>query len=127
MIDQIGATREIHLIGRTATVKRYLDAADMFVLPSVFEGMPVAVMEAMAKGLPVMATAVSGTSEALEKTGLLLPDPTVDSERTIASLTDALERWALNESLRREIGAGCRRRAERMFTRESGWWRSIWA
>ena len=118
MIDRIGATREIHLIGRTSTVQHYLDAADMFVLPSMFEGMPVSVMEAMAKGLPVMATAVSGTSEELGATGVLLPDPTVDSERTVASLADALEGWALDEELRREIGADCRRRAERMFTRD---------
>jgi glycosyltransferase involved in cell wall biosynthesis len=118
MLDRIGAAREVHLIGRTSRVQDYLDAADMFVLPSIFEGMPVSIMEAMAKGLPVMATAVSGTTEQLGPTGLLLPDPTVDSEQTIASLTDALERWSLDEGLRRQLGADCRRRAERMFTRD---------
>ena len=118
MIDGIDAARQVHLIGRTSRVQDYLDAADIFVLPSMFEGMPVSVMEAMAKGLPVIATAVSGTSEELGTTGVLLPDPAVDGERTVASLAAALERWALDEALRREIGRNCRRRAERMFTQE---------
>jgi glycosyltransferase involved in cell wall biosynthesis len=117
MIDRIGATREIHLIGRTSRVQDYLDAADMFVLSSMFEGMPVSVMEAMARGLPVAATAVSGTPEELGTTGHLLPDPAVDEAGTIASLVDVLERWAVDESLRQEIGMECRRRAEKMFTR----------
>ena len=118
MIDEIGAARVVHLIGRTSRVQDYLDAADIFVLPSLFEGMPVSVMEAMAKALPVIATAVSGTSEELGTTGVLLPDPAVDSERTVASLAAALEGWVLDEARREEIGRDCRRRAERMFTRE---------
>jgi glycosyltransferase involved in cell wall biosynthesis len=118
MIDEIAARQAIHLVHRTSSVERYLDAADIFVLPSMFEGMPISIMEAMAKGLPVMATAVSGTPEELGGTGVLLPDPTVEGERTIACLTDGLERWALDESLRRKIGHECRRRAERMFVRD---------
>jgi glycosyltransferase involved in cell wall biosynthesis len=80
--------------------------------------MPVSVVEAMAKSLPVMAAAIGGTSDEVATTGHLLPDPAVDDARTIASLIDVLERWALDEDLRHEIRAEGRRRAERMFTRD---------
>lgn len=118
MLDQIGTEGNIHFISTTQEVPRYLDASDIFVLPSMFEGMPISIMEAMAKGLPVVATAVSGTSEELGTTGILLPDPKVDPVQTITGLTDALEKLATDDSLRDTMGAECRRRAEKLFTRE---------
>jgi glycosyltransferase involved in cell wall biosynthesis len=118
MLDQIGTGGNIHLISTTQEVPRYLDASDIFVLPSMFEGMPISIMEAMAKGLPVVATAVSGTSEELGTTGIFLPDPKVDPEQTITGLTDALEKLATDDIIRSEMGAECRRRAEKLFTQD---------
>ena len=82
----------------------------MFCLPSTYEGFPLAILEAMAAGLPVVATAVAGIPEAVEdgRTGLLVPpeDP--------AALSAALLRLLRDPRLRGEMGgAGRRRLAER--------------
>jgi glycosyltransferase involved in cell wall biosynthesis len=115
MVSRMGL-RNITLVSSTSKVEQYLDACDVFVLPSLFEGMPVSIMEAMAKGLAVVATSVSGTTEELGPTGVLLPDPNIAPEATIAGLIDALEFLALDQATRETLGNGCRRRAEQLFT-----------
>jgi len=61
--------------GYRRDVPELLGAADLFVLPSLFEGLPLVVLEAMALGIPVVATQVGGTREAIEDgvTGRLVP------------------------------------------------------
>lgn len=61
--------------GGTADVSPFLQAADAFVLPSRAEGLPVALLEAMACGLPCVGTAISGTLQVLEqdRTGQIVP------------------------------------------------------
>jgi len=61
--------------GYRRDVPELLGAADLFVLPSLFEGLPLVVLEAMAIGVPVVATQVGGTREAIEDgvTGRLVP------------------------------------------------------
>jgi glycosyltransferase involved in cell wall biosynthesis len=72
--------------------------ADVFVLPSDREGMPLVALEAMACGLPVVATDVVGNRELLSGIGLLVrPDP--------ASLATALDQVAKDEALRSELGS----------------------
>lgn len=63
------------LAGHRADARLLLDAADVFVLPSLHEGMPLALLEAMEAGLPVVATGVIGSAEVVEheRTGLLVP------------------------------------------------------
>jgi glycosyltransferase involved in cell wall biosynthesis len=72
----------------------------------------------MAKGVPVIATAVSGTPEELGDTGVLLPDPAKDPHGVVRDLAKAIELWAGNPALRAEQGRRCRERAGQMF-RES--------
>ena len=71
-LQQLGSRRSTsHFWGAGWDVADWLDASDMFVLPSLYEGMPLAIMEAMAKGsLPVIASAVSGIPEELGSTWL---------------------------------------------------------
>ena len=108
----------VKLMGDREDVPDVLDAFDIFVLPSQYEGMPLAIMEAMAKGLPVIASAVSGIPEELGDTGLLLPDPERDSEETERELIRAIEKLVMDEALRREIGMNCKNRANELFREE---------
>ena len=113
-----GIADRIHFAGQRDDVPALLDASDMFVLTSHHEGMPLSIMEAMAKGLPVAASAVSGIPEELGGTGCLLPDPNVDPEGTRRVLADTLRRWTEDDSVRRAVGAAARLRAEQLFTEE---------
>jgi glycosyltransferase involved in cell wall biosynthesis len=66
-------------------------------------------MEAMAKGVPTIATAVSGTPEALGDAGVLLPDPRVDADATVAALVATLDEWARQPDQREAYGRAHRR------------------
>ncbi len=74
-VDQRNLGQRIHFAGWRADVAPLLKAADCLVLPSRWEGMPNVVLEAMASGLPVVATEVEGTTELIHnhQTGLLIP------------------------------------------------------
>jgi glycosyltransferase involved in cell wall biosynthesis len=97
----LGLTARVRFTGGLADVRPALASADVFVLSSDAEGMPGAVLEAMAMGLPVVATDVGGTSEALDggSAGVLVPprDPQALAA-AVAALLDAPER-------RRALGA----------------------
>ena len=75
-------------------------------------------MEAMAKGLPVMASAVSGVPEELGETGKLLPDPKLNPTGTIRELVKTIITWSESPQLRQLAGLGCKRRAEALFREE---------
>jgi len=117
-IHDMGVGERVKLLGQRWDVVDWLDAADIFVLPSEAEGMPLAVMEAMAKGLPVVASAVSGIPEELGETGKLLPAPRADPEGSVREVAATIESWAGDPGLRRSVGAGCRERACAMFREE---------
>ena len=99
------------LLGRRADVERVLRAADIFVLPSHFEGMPRTVAEAMMSGLPVVATAIRGTREQVVdgETGRLVP------VGDVGALVAALEPLVADPALRARYGAAARARAEALF------------
>jgi glycosyltransferase involved in cell wall biosynthesis len=74
-IEQRGLFDRVHLLGRRDDVASLLKAADLFVFPSYTEGLPNAVLEAMAAGLPVVTTDVPGCRDLIvhERNGLLVP------------------------------------------------------
>jgi glycosyltransferase involved in cell wall biosynthesis len=90
---------------------RWYATADIFCLPSLYEGFPVAILEAMAAGLPVVSTTVSGIPEAVADgaTGLLVPP------ENATALAAALDRLAGNEVLRERMGEAGRRRVRETF------------
>ena len=108
----------MHLLGQRWDVADWNDAADVFVLASHIEGMPLAIMEAMAKGVPVVATAISGIPEELGDTGRLLPDPSLDPKATVRELARVLTELAHAPALRADLGRRGRERAEAMFREE---------
>lgn len=118
IISQLGITDKVIFLGQQLDVADWLNAADIFVFPSLLEGMPLCIMEAMAKGLPVVATAVSGIPEELSNTGRLLPDPKVDSQATVTEMVTVIQDWVMNSQLRNSIGQACKQRAEEMFREE---------
>ncbi len=99
------------LLGRRTDVPDLLAAADVFALASRWEGMPNAVLEAMAAGLPVVATAVGGTTDLVldGETGFLVPPG------DLVAFSDRLRRLALDPALRRKLGEAGRARAESCF------------
>jgi glycosyltransferase involved in cell wall biosynthesis len=92
-------------------VEPYLNALDAFVLPSYWEGLPIAILEAMALGLPVVATDVGGVVEAVddERTGLVV------AARDAPGLAAAMARLAADPVLRARLGASGREVAAQRF------------
>lgn len=110
-----GLADHVTVPGHVDDVAGLLDAADVFVLPSHCEGMPLSIMEAMAKGLAVAASGVSGIPEQMGSTGSLLPDPNVDAAATARALADTLAGWVADPAGRQACGAAARERAATLF------------
>ena len=93
-------------------VTPYLRAIDLFVLPSAWEALPIAVLEAMACGLPVLATDVGGVAEAVEQdvTGELVP------ARHPAALGDALVRLLGDRARLAALGKRAQERVQERFS-----------
>jgi glycosyltransferase involved in cell wall biosynthesis len=94
-----------------AETQRYYDVADVFVFPSIFEAFPIPPIEAMAAGLPVIASKAGGVVESVvhERTGLLIEreDP--------PALAEAIVRLARDRNLRRSYGDAGRRRVADLY------------
>ena len=110
-VRRLGLAPSVTLVGARSDVPELLAGADVFVLSSRSEGLPMSVLEAMAAGLPVVATDVGGVSElVLEgETGLLVP------HGDATALAQALERLLRDKDLRRRMAASARARVEREF------------
>ncbi|MGH9488635.1 MAG: glycosyltransferase [Terriglobales bacterium] len=113
-IEALGLERHVILAGYCRTVESWLAAADIFALPSLYEGLPLSAMEASAAGCPIVATAVDGTPEVVadEVNGLLVPPGSA------GALAAALLRLAADSTLRAALGDAGRRRARREFDQQ---------
>ena len=102
----------VSFLGRRPDVPLALRACDAFVLSSAWEGMPNTVMEAMASGVPVVATDVGGVAELVERdaTGFIVPSrgPEALAERMLAMM-------AMDGEARASMGQAGRRRIEAHF------------
>lgn len=111
LLANAGLGDRLRLLGYREDVAALLAAADVFVLPSYFEGLPMSVIEAMLTGLPVIASDLPGTREQVVPgiTGLLVPP------RDAGALAAALVRLAHDHALRARMASAGRTRALERF------------
>ncbi len=110
--QRLGVAEQIHFLGRRDDVPSLLPLLDIFALTSRSEGMSNTILEAMATGLPVVATAVGGTPEMVldGETGRLVPPQ--DPQRLEMALTQLL----LDAEQRCRMGQQARHRTETRFS-----------
>ena len=102
-----GLGTRLRRLGYREDIAALLAAADVFALPSHFEGLPMSVIEAMLCGLPIVATNIRGPREQVidGQTGFLVPP------MRIPELAAALQALATDPALRTRLGAASRARA----------------
>jgi glycosyltransferase involved in cell wall biosynthesis len=112
LTHELGLDCSVSWVGLQADTSTWLRRMDVFVLPSRLEGSPNAVLEAMATGLPIVATRIGGIVDLLEdgRTGLLVPPG--DAE----ALALALGRFLCDATFRAGLGSRARTRAVREFS-----------
>ena len=107
LAERLKIGRSVRFLGQRRDVEEVLPACDLFVLSSLSEGLSFAILEAMACGLPVVATRVGGNAELVEEgsTGLLTPpqDPDAMSRALGSLLDDPGKRLAMGEAARRFV------------------------
>ena len=107
LCTELGLNDRVILTGFRADATRVMGACDIFTLASKWEGLPVALMEALALGLAVVATRVGGVAESMHDgvDALLVPagNPT--------ALADAWQRVATDTALRQRLASAARTRA----------------
>lgn len=108
-----GVADRLHFAGVTRDVPAYLRAADIFVLPSRREGLPVALLEAMACGLPCVASRLPGSTDAIIEHGVngLLAPP-----GDAAAVANAIDLLLRDAGERRRLGAAARATIVRRYS-----------
>jgi glycosyltransferase involved in cell wall biosynthesis len=112
---RLGVAERVLFLGERDDVPALLASCDAFVLPSLYEGLPVSVLEAMAIGAPVVATAVGGTDEVVENgvTGILVPP------RDPGRLAFEISRVVGDRSLARRLSEAAKTRVRNAFSSTS--------
>lgn len=109
---RLNLTGRVHFLGWQRDLSSIFRGWDIFAMPSLTEGLPMATLEAMAEGLPVVATSVGGLPELVEdgQTGYIVPPSDV------TALSGRLRLLILDSKLRRTMGAAGRERARDHFS-----------
>lgn len=110
--NRLGIGERVRLLGQCDDVSLVYDALDVFVLSSLCEALPFALLEAMSHGLPVVGTTVAGVPEVIVsgETGFLVPP------RDPAALAEAIRPLLDSAELRERLGAAGRERVVRHFS-----------
>ena len=111
-VDGLGLQSRVHFLGWRTDIEQVFRGWDIFAMPSLTEGFPMAALEAMAQGLPVVASNVGGLPELVEdgRTGLLVPSADA------GALAAALRILVSDARRRREMGMAGWRRAQEYFS-----------
>jgi glycosyltransferase involved in cell wall biosynthesis len=111
----LGVEGRVRFLGHRKDVPQLLASCDLFVLPSLYEGLPLSVLEAMAAGTPVVATSIRGTDEAVIDgvTGRLVPpeDP--------VALASAIRTMLTERSLAARLAEAGKTRVREVFSADA--------
>ncbi len=112
LVKTLGIEENVSFLGFQKDIKTFLPALDIFVLSSLWEGMPLSLLEAMSFSLPVVATKVGGVGEIVREgeEGFLVPPGDVHS------LVSAVASLLKNPLLRERMGRASRERVEKDFS-----------
>lgn len=113
MISEYGITNQVTLLPFRQDVPAVLAAADIFILPSLWEGLPIGLLEAMAMGKTVIATHVDGSKEVVQngENGLL-----VETDGLEQNLVAAIKRLISDPALCRQLSAGAVKTVNEKFS-----------
>ncbi|VAX38257.1 hypothetical protein MNBD_UNCLBAC01-2034 [hydrothermal vent metagenome] len=113
-VEKLGLGKYVQFLGIRHDVPLLLKISNIFILPSLREGLPLVIIEAMASGLPVIATDVGGTSEVVKEgvTGLLVP------AKDVQKLIDAVVTLFNNPVDVKVMGEQGRKRAVKYFSQD---------
>ncbi len=97
-IAALGLEDAVTITGTVGNVEDYLAAADVYVASSLFEGLPLSILEAMAAGLPVVSTNVGGVPDIVREgeNGILIPSG--DQDGYVAALTEMVQNAAMRQA-----------------------------
>ena len=114
LVEQLNINECVIFIEFQRDVKRILSTIDVLVVPSLLEGFPMIILEAMAMSKPIIATQIDGITEQLVdgKSGILVPPEDADALKT------AIQRLMENDRLRNRLGKNARNRVEKDFSIE---------
>jgi glycosyltransferase involved in cell wall biosynthesis len=114
-VEALGVADSVHFLGECPDPIAVVRAADVFVLASWFEAFPYVILEAMALGLPIVASDVGGVAEAIShgQNGLLVP------ARQPAALSSGLSELIADAELRDRLGAAALQTVRRRFSIET--------
>lgn len=123
-IKRLKLEERVQLLGTVPKPSDMLEAADIFLLPSVSEGLSIAVAEAMALGLPVVTANAGALPEQLGMStanpgGILVNHTLTNDHRDARMYADEIERLAESSELRAWYGKNARRRVEQTFDHEA--------
>src|SRR5207249_6151689 len=108
----LGVQEHVHFLGFRLDARAIVGSLDVLVVPSLSEGMPLVILEAMNAGVPVVASAVGGISEQIchQREGLLIPP------EDAMALAEALLHLLQNPTWMRQLGKAGRQRAFSQFS-----------
>jgi len=112
-VDETGLGDSFQILGYRSDATRIISGADLFTLSSRHEGLPVSIMEALALGVPIVATAAGGTAEAVGSAGVIVKVDDIDA------LTSAWIDLARHPERRRGLSTLASREAERFSVRRA--------
>lgn len=108
LVSDLEAEEYIHFMGLTDNIYDELYKSDVFILPSLFEGMPMTLIEAMGTGLPIITSPVGGVVDMLDdKENALFTDPDIDS------IAACIEEMTSSVYLRKKLGLNAKTHSNR--------------